>query len=219
MVSCTPGALVGRRSFPLDRHEPVSDVAHGADQGFVLGAELGPQPPDVDVHRARAAEVVVAPDLLQQLGAGEDPARMLGEELEQLEFLEGEVEHAAAQPGRVGRLVDGQFARADLVGRLGDRGDGAAADGQPDPGLHLGGTGCVHNHVVDAPLGVDRREPALGHDREERAVQAGRLQQAADALGVHELTAGVHQHGIGGRGLHQGGRIRGQHADRVQQEP
>src|SRR4029077_12791839 len=118
MVSCTPGALVGDRPVPLDRHEPVADVAHGTDQGFVFGAELGPQSPDVDVDRARAAEVVVTPDLLQQLGAGEDPAGMLGEELEQLEFLEGEVEDAAAQPGRVGRLVDGQFARADLDGRF-----------------------------------------------------------------------------------------------------
>jgi len=106
------------RPVSLDRHEPVADVAHGADQRLVLGAELGPQPPDVDVDRARAAEVVVAPDLLQQLGAGEDPARMLGEELEQLEFLEGEVEDAAAQPGRVGRLVDGQFARACASLRL-----------------------------------------------------------------------------------------------------
>src|SRR5690349_15958458 len=76
----------------LDRHEPVADVAHGADQGLVLGAELGAQPPDVDVDRAGAAEVVVTPDLLQQLRAGEDPARVLGEELEQLELLEGEVE-------------------------------------------------------------------------------------------------------------------------------
>src|SRR6202007_2723598 len=55
------------------------------------------------------------------------------------------------------------------------------------------------------PSGPIPREAALGHDREERAVQAGRLQQAADALGVHELAAGVYQHGIGGRRLHQGG--------------
>src|SRR5690242_12396447 len=83
------GVAEGRAKVPfspvaLDRHEPVADVADGADQGLVLGAELGAQPPDVDVDRARAAEVVVTPDLLQQLGPGEDPARVLGEELEQL---------------------------------------------------------------------------------------------------------------------------------------
>src|SRR5262249_25856185 len=141
LVPCTPGALLGIGPFALDRHEPVADVAHGADQGLMFGAEFGSQPPDVNVNRAGAAEVGVAPDLLEQLRAGKDPARMLGEELQQLEFLEGEVEHAAAQPGRVGCLVDGQFARADLVRRLGDRGGGAAADGQPDPGLYFGGAG------------------------------------------------------------------------------
>src|SRR5206468_359400 len=101
----------GRQPVALDRHEPVPDVAYGADQRLVLGAELGPQPPDVNVDRAGAAEVVVAPYFLQQLRAGEDPPRVLGEELQQLELLEGEVEHAAAQAGRIGGLVDGQLAR------------------------------------------------------------------------------------------------------------
>ena len=58
----------------------------------MFGAELGPQPPDVDVHRPGAAEVVIAPHLLQQLGPGEDPAGMLGEELEQFELLERQIQ-------------------------------------------------------------------------------------------------------------------------------
>ena len=94
------GRRAAFRPVSLDRHEPVADVAHGADQRLVLGAELGPQPPDVDVDRAGAAEVVVAPDLLQQLRPGEDPARVLGEELEQLELLEGEVERRGRGAGR-----------------------------------------------------------------------------------------------------------------------
>src|SRR5687768_5951845 len=77
--------------------ELVADVAHGADQGLVLGAELGAQPPHVDVDGAGATEIVVAPDLLQQLGAGEDPARVLREVLEELELLVGEVERAPAE--------------------------------------------------------------------------------------------------------------------------
>ena len=32
----------------------------------------------MDVHGASATEVVIAPDLLQELGAGEDAAWMLG---------------------------------------------------------------------------------------------------------------------------------------------
>src|SRR5690242_9052331 len=76
----TPGhAQVPLRPVALDRHEPVADVAHGADPGLVLGAEHRAQPPDVDVDRTRAAEVVVAPDLLEQLRPGEDPARVLGQ--------------------------------------------------------------------------------------------------------------------------------------------
>ena len=90
--------------------ELVADVADGADQRLVLGAELGPQPAHVDVDRAGAAEVVVAPDLLQQLRAGEDPARVLGQVLEQLELLVGEVERAAAQLGGVAVLVDDELA-------------------------------------------------------------------------------------------------------------
>src|SRR5215216_5819970 len=49
--------------------ELVADVADRADQRLVLGAELGPEPPHVDVDGAGATEVVVAPDLLQQLRA------------------------------------------------------------------------------------------------------------------------------------------------------
>src|SRR6201996_5093733 len=74
----------------LERNETVADVAHGTDQRLVLGAELGPQPPDVHVHRAGAAEVVITPDLLQEVGPGKDPARVLGQELQQLELLERE---------------------------------------------------------------------------------------------------------------------------------
>ena len=125
----------------------------------MLGAELGPQPPDVHVHRASAAEVVVSPDLLQQLGPGEDPAGMLGKELEQLEFLEGQVQDPAAQPGRVGGLVDGQLADRISSGGLHDRGYGPAADGEPDPGLHLGGTGYVQDHVIRAHSALTAARP------------------------------------------------------------
>src|SRR6478609_1500293 len=74
---------------PAGAHELVADVAHGADHLLVLGAQLRPETADVHVDGAGAAEEVVAPDLLEQLGAGEDPARVLGEVLEQLELLVG----------------------------------------------------------------------------------------------------------------------------------
>jgi len=42
----------------------VADVAHCGDELLVLRAEFGPQPPDMDVDRAGAAEEVIAPHLL-----------------------------------------------------------------------------------------------------------------------------------------------------------
>ena len=77
----TTRAVMARSSAPAGPGRPdelVADVAHGADQLLVLGAELRAQPPHVHVDGAGAAEVVVAPDLLQQLGPGEDPARRAG---------------------------------------------------------------------------------------------------------------------------------------------
>ena len=75
----------------------------------MLDAELRPKPTNVHVDGAGATEIVVSPHLLQQLGAVEHPARVLGEVLQQFEFLECEVERAPAQPSRVGDLVDGEF--------------------------------------------------------------------------------------------------------------
>ncbi len=51
----------------LSRHELITDVADGADQGLVLRAELGAQPADVNVDGPGAAEVVVSPYFLQEL--------------------------------------------------------------------------------------------------------------------------------------------------------
>ena len=49
--------------------------------------DLAAQPVDVDVHRPRLAAVVVAPDVLEQLVAGEHLARVAEQEREQLERL------------------------------------------------------------------------------------------------------------------------------------
>ena len=55
-------AAPGRRyDAPAGLAEAVADRAHGLDQVGVLLAELGPQAPDVDVDRAGAAVVLVAP--------------------------------------------------------------------------------------------------------------------------------------------------------------
>src|SRR5215207_6517840 len=50
----------------------VADVADGLDD-VAAGAQLGPQPPDVDVHRPGVAGVAVAPHPGQKLFPGEHP--------------------------------------------------------------------------------------------------------------------------------------------------
>ncbi len=64
-----------RSGRPGGLAEPVADRADRLDQVGVLLAQLGPQPADVDVHRAGPAVVLVAPDPAEQRLAGEDLAR------------------------------------------------------------------------------------------------------------------------------------------------
>jgi hypothetical protein len=50
-------------ALPRPGSQPVAYVADGLDQSLVLDAKLGSESADVDVDRARAAVVVVTPDL------------------------------------------------------------------------------------------------------------------------------------------------------------
>ena len=72
-----------------------------------------------------------------------------------------------------------------------------AADGEPDARVDLGGAGCVEHDVVDAPVGRDRGEPALGEDEDERHGEAGRAQDLAERLRAGQVGAGVEEHQIG----------------------
>ena len=119
--------------------EPVAHIADGANQVLVVGAEFGAQAADVDVHGAGAAVVVIAPDLVEQLGPGENAPRMLGQIFQQLEFLVGEVQGPAVDAGGVAVLVNDDAGRLDLVVLT----PPGAGDGQADPGLDLGGPGRV----------------------------------------------------------------------------
>src|SRR5215469_4622350 len=111
-----PGLGVSRSgTAALEGDEPVAHVADGADQRFVLRAELGAKPPDMDVDSSGTAEVVVAPDLLEQLGSAEHPAWMLRQKLQQLELLERQIQRPAVNASRVRGFVDDQPARADFV--------------------------------------------------------------------------------------------------------
>ena len=183
---------------PCDRDETVPDVADGADQRLVLGAELGPQPADMHVDRPGAAEVVVAPDLLEQLRPGEDPARVLGEELQQLEFLEGQVQRAAAQPGQSScRLVD------DAGRRSGSRRGGRTDVRRPMASRSRASTSpgpAVCRMTSSAPQSaVTAAQPPSVTTASTGTLIAGAAQLPQQPPGLHKITTGVDQDGISGR--------------------
>src|SRR3712207_4225020 len=75
--------------------DAVADVADRLDEGVATVLELAAQAADVHVDGAGAAEVVVAPDALEQRLAREHLVRVLDEEAEQLVLLERQLDGAA----------------------------------------------------------------------------------------------------------------------------
>ena len=122
----------------------------------------------MDVDRSGTAEEVVAPHLLQQLRPGEHPSGVLREILQQFEFLVGQIKWAAAQPCRVGALVDDKFTQAHLADALLIRLPAAAADQESQPGVDLSGTGARQQDLVDTPVGVHRDQAAFVDHRDHR---------------------------------------------------
>ena len=84
MVDVLGGCLVleggDGRVIGTSRNEAVADIADRADEGLMFRTEFGAQPSHVDIDGACSAEVVITPDLRQQLRSGEDTSGMLGEE-------------------------------------------------------------------------------------------------------------------------------------------
>src|SRR4051812_25187129 len=97
-----PGTSAGRPGGLVAR------PPHGHDQGRVRGVrlDLRPQPPDRDVHQPRIAEVVVAPDPVEERLPGEDLAGMLRELGEQVELRAREADLDAVARHGPSRRVD-----------------------------------------------------------------------------------------------------------------
>ena len=74
----------------------VADAPDGLDHPAHLLAcgQLFAQSLDMDVHRSGIAKVIVAPDLLQKLLAGENHARMAGQIVQKLQLLRRHVQLA-----------------------------------------------------------------------------------------------------------------------------
>src|SRR3989442_1705535 len=102
----------------FDRGDPAPDVA-----------ELGAEPPDVHVDRARLdlVRARVAPHAVEEVLAGEDAAGGLEQRREEVELLRREVERPAAECHGVALRVQRERSRRQDA-RLGSR-PGAAQDG------------------------------------------------------------------------------------------
>src|SRR5689334_8036228 len=108
---------------------PVADAPHGQDPprlgGVVL--DLLPQPSHVDGHGRLVAERP-APDVLEQLGPAEHPARVAHEEDEQVELAYGERHLVLAEPDDPPRDVHREVAVDQRLGRSRRRWCGSAQD-------------------------------------------------------------------------------------------
>ena len=104
---------------PVARTEPavavrtsrqhVPHTAHGVDQPrLALGLGLAAQVADVDLERVGGRGEVVAPDLLEDEGPVEHPARPAQEHLQQRELGAGQLDRAVAAAHLAGGRVQGQ---------------------------------------------------------------------------------------------------------------
>src|SRR5579883_741417 len=72
--------------FRAGRYQLVSHAGDRRDEAGG-GAQLLAQAPDVDVDGARRAEIIVAPDALDEIRPAEDPIGRAQEDVEQVELL------------------------------------------------------------------------------------------------------------------------------------
>ena len=156
--------------------EPVADRAHRLDQVRVLLAELGPEPPHVDVDRARAAVVLVAPHPREQLLAGEHLARVRREELQQLVLHVREVERPVAERGLVGLEVEHEVAVLD---DLGPRAPTGAPEQVAQPRLELLRVERREAEVVEEVLAQLELGELRAADEQQRPARAARRACAA----------------------------------------
>src|SRR3954451_351543 len=84
----------------------VTDAAHGVDERRAVDVELLAQVADVGLEHAGVAAEVVLPHVLEQLGAGEDAARIEQEVAQQAVLGGGEVDRCAVARHLVRVLVE-----------------------------------------------------------------------------------------------------------------
>src|SRR5690349_8166420 len=175
----------------------VAAAADGEDQLGIdgVGLDLGPEPPDRDVDEARVAEIVVAPDPVEELVAGQDLAGSLGELYEEVELRPGERDVLAVPADGATREVDREAAEVE---RRRPVGSGVTArppaERRADAGDQLGHLERLLDVVVGARLqphhDVDRVAAGRQHHDRGRRFAAD---LAADLETVHPGQHDVEQ--------------------------
>src|SRR3972149_5980513 len=106
----------------------VSGAPHRADQVAVIApVDLAAEVGDIHVDQVGVRRVVIAPDVVQYLGPGDDAALVAPEELQQGELLGAEVDRLTGAFGAPASQVQRQVRGLELVGLAGL--DAAAAQG------------------------------------------------------------------------------------------
>ena len=210
----TAGSVPGR----LPRGQPVADPADRDHRAG--GVELAAQRGDVDLERVQAllpARVVggEAPDVVEQVGPGDDGAVAAGEGREQVELLAPQGHLAARDLDDAARQVDAHRPGLD---HRGDDVPGAAAQ----HGVHARGELVDGEGLDDVVVGAaaqpehPRLLVAAGGHRDDRHRRPG-PQPAAHLDAVEVGQAHVQQHEVGrvggGLGARDGLERRGAGAD------
>src|SRR5437879_3365188 len=97
---------LGRSSIPSI--DPISDAAHRDDLERGAAGELLAQPAHVDVDGLGVADIVVAPDLLQQVATRVHPSRVGEEEGEKVELARRQLDLYVVEPDPAGGAIEHQ---------------------------------------------------------------------------------------------------------------
>ena len=161
-------------------------------------AELPPQPADVHVERLHRPEPLRVPHFLEDALALDDRARVLHQQLEQLELLAAQLEDVAVQRHLALGRIEAELSDLDRL-VLGRRGRVGAAQHRSDACDHLAGAERLDHVVVGAQLEADDpvRLLAAGGEHDDRNL-GGPAELAADVearpVGQHHVEE--HQVGV-----------------------
>ena len=105
--------ILGESETPPFEIVPNSPLCHNMFRNGRIVFQLFTDPPNMHVHRANIAAIIIAPDNVQQLLTGVDSVRIADQQLNQIEFLCGELYRNAVLVGVPALRIQGDIASRD----------------------------------------------------------------------------------------------------------